>query len=402
HGGHECGSGDGKFRGSRGAPLRGRALRERAVGAAGRGRERQCERCPGDQRRVRAVRGQPYRRWLRRGGVQSAATPRSGVLPEAQRLPPPRALRHPRERPGRSRRVDRPAVRSRRPGRHAAGGHGQCAAGLARRLTARLRRSRQRARQGPTDHLPRGHRSDGPSQGRGHPGVPRAVRWRSGLRAVAAAVPGQEHGRFAARGERDPQHLGGHDQRACGHARRAAHARGPHCLASEGRHPMTVTWRSVSTTLRTLARWVTIVQLVGYTTSLIFVWHTTRLVPPGVAARYRGVDPEATQAAMQFPKSFAEMLTITHTHLLSMAVIFVLTGLGVALCERVSERWKRWLIAEPFVALLVSFSAMWLMRYVDPRFSWLLEASSALLAVTFYVQSYLILREVRRAEGVLT
>src|SRR5438552_14879563 len=42
-----------------------------------------------------------YRRWLRRGGVQSAATPRSGVLPEAQRLPPPRALRHPGERPGR-------------------------------------------------------------------------------------------------------------------------------------------------------------------------------------------------------------------------------------------------------------------------------------------------------------
>jgi len=71
----------------------------------------------------------------------------------------------------------------------------------------------------------------------------------------------------------------------------------------------------------------------------------------------------------------------------------------VALCERPSERWKRWIIAEPFAALLVSFSAMWLMRYVDPRFSWLLEASSALLAVTFYVQSYLILREVRRGNG---
>jgi len=81
-----------------------------------------------------------------------------------------------------------------------------------------------------------------------------------------------------------------------------------------------------------------------------------------------------------------------------MAVIFLLTGLGVALCERPSERWKRWLIAEPFVALLVSFSAMWLMRYVDARFSWLLEASSAVLAVTFYVQSYLILRELGRAE----
>jgi len=161
---------------------------------------------------------------------------------------------------------------------------------------------------------------------------------------------------------------------------------------------MTVTWRSMPGPLRTLARWVTIVQLVGYTTSLVFVWHTTRLVPPGVAARYRGVDPETTQAEMQFPKSFAQMLTITHTHLLSMAVIFLLTGLGVALCARLSERWKRWLIAEPFVALLVSFSAMWLMRYGDARFSWLLEASSAVLAVTFYVQSYLILRELRQVE----
>ena len=157
-----------------------------------------------------------------------------------------------------------------------------------------------------------------------------------------------------------------------------------------------MTWKDVPAPLRTLGRWVTIVQLVGYTTSLVFVWHTTRLVPPGVAARYRGVDPAATEGAMQFPKSFTEMLTVTHTHLLSMAVIFVLTGLGVALCGSLSERWKRILIAEPFGALLVSFSAMWLMRYVAPEFSWLLEASSLLLAVTFYAQSYLILRELHR------
>src|SRR5438094_1995136 len=66
---------------------------------------------------------------------------------------------------------------------------------------------------------------------------------------------------------------------------------------------------------------------------------------------------------------------------------------------RLSERWKRLLIAEPFGALLVSFSAMWLMRYVDGRFGWLLEASSALLALTFYLQSYLILSEVGRSGG---
>jgi hypothetical protein len=159
---------------------------------------------------------------------------------------------------------------------------------------------------------------------------------------------------------------------------------------------MSVTWRGVPPVLRSLARWVVIVQLVGYTTSLVFIWHTTRMVPSGIESRYRGADPEGVQGAMQFPKSFAEMLTITHTHLLSMAVIFVITGIGVALCERVGEPWKRFLMVEPFVALLVSFSAMWLMRYADPRFSWLLEASSSVLAVTFYVQSYLILKELGR------
>jgi len=161
---------------------------------------------------------------------------------------------------------------------------------------------------------------------------------------------------------------------------------------------MSWTWQSVPAPIRTLARWLTVVQLVGYTTSLVFVWHTTRLVPGGVAERYRGaaVDSLST-SAMQFPKSFAEMLTITHTHLLGMAAIFVFSGLGVALCARLTPRWRRFLIAEPFVALLVSFSAMWLMRYVDPRFAWLLEASSATLALTFYIQSFLILRELHEA-----
>lgn len=160
--------------------------------------------------------------------------------------------------------------------------------------------------------------------------------------------------------------------------------------------PATLSWRTLPASLRTLGRWVTVIQIVGYTTSLVFVWHTTRLTPTGVAQRYRGAADTASAAgAMQFPKSFAEMLTITHTHLLSMATIFAISGLCLALCDAPSERRRRFLIAEPFVALLVSFSSMWLMRYADARFSWLLEASSASLAIVFYLQSWYILRELR-------
>lgn len=154
-----------------------------------------------------------------------------------------------------------------------------------------------------------------------------------------------------------------------------------------------LSWSDVPEPIRSLARWMTIVQVVGYTTALIFVHHTTGMTPAGVALRYRGSDPDATEAAMQFSKSFAEMLNVTHTHLLSMAAIFIFSGLAFALCNRPAERWRRVLVVEPFVALLVSFSAMWLMRYVDARFSWLLALSSCIMAVTFYLQSFYILRE---------
>ncbi|MBA3496889.1 MAG: hypothetical protein H0T86_07270 [Gemmatimonadales bacterium] len=160
---------------------------------------------------------------------------------------------------------------------------------------------------------------------------------------------------------------------------------------TEARGPV---WRQLSPALRALGLWVTIVQLAGYTTGLLFVYHTTGMTPPGATAQYRGSDSTVvTDAAMKFPKSYAEMLNITHTHLLGMAAIFVVSGVALALCERPAERWRVFLIAEPFAALLVSFTAMWLMRYVDPGYSWLLTLSSGLMAITFYAQSLLVLRE---------
>jgi hypothetical protein len=154
-----------------------------------------------------------------------------------------------------------------------------------------------------------------------------------------------------------------------------------------------LSWDRFPPTVRTLARWLTIVQAVGYSVSLVFVFHTTQMTPAGAAARYRGSDPAAAESAMQFPKSFAEMLTNTHTHLLAMAAIFAFSGLCLAFCRRPSERIRQWLIAEPFVAVLTSFGAMWLMRYADPRFAWLLVASSTTMAATFYIQAFFILRE---------
>jgi hypothetical protein len=106
-------------------------------------------------------------------------------------------------------------------------------------------------------------------------------------------------------------------------------------------------------------------------------------------------DTAATQAAgnaappnepeMKFEKSLPEMLNITHTHILAMTSFLVLTAAIFALSSRASGRMKSFLIVEPFVAILTSFVAMWLMRYVHPAFSYLLMLSSGSFGICFYV-----------------
>lgn len=160
-----------------------------------------------------------------------------------------------------------------------------------------------------------------------------------------------------------------------------------------------LTWDRVPAPVRTVARWATIVNATGYFTSLAFVWHTTGMTPAGTAARYRGVDPTTTpDAPMQFPKPLAEMLTSTHTHILAMCAVFVVSGLCFALCAWPRGRWKRFLIAEPFAATLVSIGSLWLIRFWDGRFAWLLFLSSGSMAAVFAIQTFTVLRDLRRAD----
>ena len=170
---------------------------------------------------------------------------------------------------------------------------------------------------------------------------------------------------------------------------------------------------------RLIALWFVIVLTVGYSTGLLYVANTTSLTPKGVQERYRGNQPDSAAEAvtatstavdtaavaidtsasvsapsatageaatdeLKFEKSYPEMLNITHTHMLAMVSFLVPIACVFALGTRGSRRLRTVLIVEPFVALLVSFASMWLMRYVHPAFSYLLTLSSASFALCLY------------------
>lgn len=155
--------------------------------------------------------------------------------------------------------------------------------------------------------------------------------------------------------------------------------------------------------LRLIAFWIVVTLTVGYSTGLLFVFHTTHFTPHGAVQRYRGNQTPTGEAAsaddqeMTFEKSYPEMLNITHTHILSMASFFAMAAVVFAFTTTTSPRVKTFLIAEPFVAILVSFSCLWLMRYVHPAFSWLLGLSSGTMALCFYAMMIISLAELVRA-----
>lgn len=140
--------------------------------------------------------------------------------------------------------------------------------------------------------------------------------------------------------------------------------------------PASLTWARVPRPLRTLARWVTIAQAAGYGVSIAFARQT--------AARFRNVEGA----------DIHELLQSAHSHLLSMTALFALSSICYALCSKPREPLKSVAIAAPFAAILTAFTALLLMRF-SPAFSLLLLTAHLVMAVAFYYQIIVTLRELR-------
>jgi len=138
-----------------------------------------------------------------------------------------------------------------------------------------------------------------------------------------------------------------------------------------------LTWDDVPRPIRVLARWITIAQAAGYGVSIAFARETV--------GKFRSGGNIDTH----------ELLLSAHSHLLSMTALFALSGFCFALGTIPREPLKSWVLRAPFVAILVGFTAVWLAKYWAPLV-WMLVACQLLMAVAFYWQIIVTMRELRR------
>lgn len=123
----------------------------------------------------------------------------------------------------------------------------------------------------------------------------------------------------------------------------------------------------------------------GILTGMIYVIKTTESKPTGIIEHYNGqnefIDEDISKwdEIPQTKKYLHDMLETTHTHVTSFAIISILIGAIFYLNSIINNKIKILLIIEPFISTLITFSSLWIMRYVNDSFAYLVMFSAMLL-----------------------
>lgn len=146
--------------------------------------------------------------------------------------------------------------------------------------------------------------------------------------------------------------------------------------------------------LRVMTACFLVVLSVGFFTGIRFVGETDSTTPDGIIEHYNGNEQDEDVMVMKFKKSAQEMLTIVHTHILSMSMLFFLTGFLLAQTP-INERLKLFLIIEPFASILLTFGGLYLIWYGVDWFRYVVIFSGIAMTLAYSAAVIIILKHLR-------
>jgi hypothetical protein len=135
-----------------------------------------------------------------------------------------------------------------------------------------------------------------------------------------------------------------------------------------------------------------VVLSIGYSTGLLFVRQTQSVSPDGIEQNYLGNEDIENVKVMKFEKGAREMLTIIHTHILSMSFIFFFLG-GLLAMTSIPKRWKAFLMIEPFFSTLITFGGIYFMWMGVIWLKYIVMLSGVLMTLAYFVSAGVVLYE---------
>ena len=124
----------------------------------------------------------------------------------------------------------------------------------------------------------------------------------------------------------------------------------------------------------------------GIFTGLSYIYYTTNIAADSISERYAGsVVEEDYEIPENFPKSIENMIQTTHEHVNSFAIISFMIGMIFYFNSIINGKLKAFLMIEPFLSTIITFLSLWLIRFINTSFAYLVILSSTLMYFCWFV-----------------
>ncbi len=144
--------------------------------------------------------------------------------------------------------------------------------------------------------------------------------------------------------------------------------------------------------IKTLIGVFIVVLSIGFFSGLLFVGETSSANPNGIEEQYLGNEHDEDAEVMKFKKSDQEMISIVHSHILSMSVIFFLLGLIVSI-TKLQKSLKVFLMVEPLLSVVLTFGGLYFMWSGIIWMKYIVMFSGTLMTVSFLLSVLIILKQ---------
>lgn len=143
-----------------------------------------------------------------------------------------------------------------------------------------------------------------------------------------------------------------------------------------------------------------VVLSVGFYSGLLFVSETSSTSPNGIEEQYLGNEDDEDAEVMKFKKNEQQMLTLVHGHILSMSIIFFLTGL-ILVTTRLNYKLKLFLLIEPFISVILTFGGLYLLWTGLLWVKYVVMFSGLLMTISYTLAVFIIMKQLMKPNNKL-
>ena len=129
---------------------------------------------------------------------------------------------------------------------------------------------------------------------------------------------------------------------------------------------------------------------VGFSLGVLYVYLNSEFSSSGIIEQYLGNNDEWEP---KLPKTLPDLVSHTHEHITMFAIIFLSLSFIFSYNDTIKGFWKRFLMLEPFISIIITFGGFFVIRYIAINFSYIIMISSLLMYICFYVMLFVCLYE---------